>query len=171
MLSAHLPGMPGDKLDRKIDYKHNSVCSFDVPACPTARACECWGTLMPSDRRGVSGLCDASGQVWHSSLNANLLDHEVLNSYINDTRDACIVMQSIMAGIKRNESALQEAHERSKTVTRSEEMKDIREKMQDDIDEVNKTAHQVKQRLERLDKLNQQALQRPVSLLDAAFKV
>ena len=69
-----------------------------------------------------------------------------------------------MAGIKRNESALQEAHERSKTVTRSEEMKDIREKMQDDIDEVNKTAHQVKQRLERLDKLNQQALQRPVGL-------
>ena len=68
-----------------------------------------------------------------------------------------------MAGIKRNELALQDAHERSKTVTRSEEMKEIREKMQDDIDEVNKTAHQVKQRLERLDKMNQQALSRPVS--------
>lgn len=69
-----------------------------------------------------------------------------------------------MAGIKRNELNLQEAHERSKTITRSEDMKNVREKMQDDIDEVNKTAHQVKQRLERLDKLNQQALSKPVRL-------
>lgn len=50
-------------------------------------------------------------------------------------------------------------------MTRSEEMKGIREKMQDDIDEVNKIAHNVKNRLERLDKANEAALTRPVSLL------
>ena len=33
---------------------------------------------------------------------------------------------------------------------------------QDDIDGVNKVAHQLKGRLERLDKHNQQALSRPV---------
>lgn len=44
-------------------------------------------------------------------------------------------------------------------------MKGIREKMQDDIDEVNKIAHQVKNRLERLDKMNEQALSRPVRSL------
>jgi len=54
-------------------------------------------------------------------------------------------------------------------VTRSEEMKGIREKMQDDIDEVNKIAHQVKNRLERLDKMNEQALGRNVSLFLSLF--
>lgn len=73
-------------------------------------------------------------------------------------------VQGILATIRRNQANLQEAHERSKTVTRSEEMKVIREKMQDDIDEVNKIAHQVKNRLERLDKGNEQSLSRPVSL-------
>ena len=35
-----------------------------------------------------------------------------------------------MADIRRNQGRLQEAHERSKTVTRSEEMKKLREQMQ-----------------------------------------
>lgn len=35
-----------------------------------------------------------------------------------------------MADIRRNQGRLQEAHERSKTVTRSEEMKGLREQMQ-----------------------------------------
>ena len=74
------------------------------------------------------------------------------------------LLQGILAGIRRNQATLQEAHERSKTVTRSEEMRVIREKMQDEVDEVNKTAHQVKNRLERLDKLNAQALGRPVRI-------
>lgn len=73
-----------------------------------------------------------------------------------------VTLQGILQTIRRNQQTLQEAHERSKTVTRSEEMKGIREKMQDDIDEVNKIAHQVKNRLERLDKANEQALSRPV---------
>ena len=74
------------------------------------------------------------------------------------------MLQGILAAIRRNQATLQEAHERSKTVTRSEEMRVIREKMQDDVDEVNKTAHQVKNRLERLDKLNEQALGRQVRI-------
>lgn len=36
----------------------------------------------------------------------------------------------MMADIRRNQGRLQEAHERSKTVTRSEEMKKLREQMQ-----------------------------------------
>lgn len=35
-----------------------------------------------------------------------------------------------MADIRRNQGRLQEAHERSKTVTRTEEMKKLREQMQ-----------------------------------------
>eukprot|EP00884_Botryococcus_braunii_P007879 jgi/Botrbrau1/17092/Bobra.0399s0002.1 len=70
------------------------------------------------------------------------------------------VIKGLLANIRRNQVKLSEAHERSKTVTRSAEMKEIREKMQSDIDEVNKTAHQVKSKLEYLDKLNEQALNR-----------
>jgi len=36
----------------------------------------------------------------------------------------------MMADIRRNQGRLQEAHERSKTVTRTEEMKKLREQMQ-----------------------------------------
>jgi hypothetical protein len=71
--------------------------------------------------------------------------------------------QNLLANIRRTQLKLSEAHERSKTVTRSAEMKEIRERMQTDIDEVNKTAHQVKNKLEHLDKLNEQALSRKVN--------
>lgn len=71
--------------------------------------------------------------------------------------------QGLLGNIRRNQVKLSEAHERSKTVTRSAEMKEIRERMQSDIDEVNKIAHQVKNKLENLDKLNEQALGRKVS--------
>ncbi|KAK9804832.1 hypothetical protein WJX72_007710 [[Myrmecia] bisecta] len=69
-------------------------------------------------------------------------------------------IKGLLAMVRRNQTKLQEAHERSKTVTRSAEMKDIREAMQVDIDEVNKTAHQIKSRLEHLDKMNQSAMGR-----------
>ena len=36
----------------------------------------------------------------------------------------------MMADIRRNQGRLQEAHERSKTVTRTEDMKKLREQMQ-----------------------------------------
>ena len=47
-------------------------------------------------------------------------------------------------------------------MVRSKDMKELREKMQDNINEVNKTAHQVKGRLEHLDKMNETAMKRKV---------
>lgn len=41
-----------------------------------------------------------------------------------------------MADIRRNQGRLQDAHERSKTITRSAEMKELREQMQTDINAV-----------------------------------
>jgi syntaxin 1B/2/3 len=71
-------------------------------------------------------------------------------------------VQGLLGGIRDKQRKLQEAHERTKTVTRTGEMKEIRERMQDDIEEVNKVARTVKTRLERLDKANEQALSRRV---------
>ncbi len=68
--------------------------------------------------------------------------------------------QGLLGGIRDKQRKLQEAHERTKTVTRTGEMKEIRERMQDDIEEVNKAARTVKLRLERLDKTNEQAVSR-----------
>ncbi|DBB18656.1 hypothetical protein WJX82_008162 [Trebouxia sp. C0006] len=65
-----------------------------------------------------------------------------------------------LSQIKKNQEKLLIAHERSKTITRSAEMKEIRERMQDDIDEVNKIAHDLKARLDYLAKLNEAALKR-----------
>ena len=61
-----------------------------------------------------------------------------------------------MADIRRNQGRLQEAHERSKTVTRSEEMKVLRGQMQDDIHAVSKSADGIKKRLAELDRGNEQ---------------
>lgn len=65
-----------------------------------------------------------------------------------------------MADIRRNQGRLQEAHERSKMVTRSEEMKKLREQMQDDINAVSKSADAIKKRLAELDRGNEAALKR-----------
>ncbi|KAL4442688.1 hypothetical protein ABPG77_006682 [Micractinium sp. CCAP 211/92] len=69
-------------------------------------------------------------------------------------------IKSMMADIRRNQGRLQEAHERSKTVTRTEEMKKLREQMQVDISAVCKTADLIKKRLGELDRGNEQALKR-----------
>lgn len=68
--------------------------------------------------------------------------------------------QGLLGGIREKQRKLQEAHERTKTVTRTGEMKEIRERMQDDIEDVNKAARSVKLRLERLDKANEQSISR-----------
>ncbi|CAK0787669.1 hypothetical protein CVIRNUC_010891 [Coccomyxa viridis] len=69
-------------------------------------------------------------------------------------------IKGLLGGIRDRQRKLQEAHERTKTVTRTGEMKGIRERMQEDIEDVSRTARQVKNRLERLDKVNEQALSR-----------
>ncbi|CAL5224529.1 g7228 [Coccomyxa viridis] len=68
--------------------------------------------------------------------------------------------EGLLGGIKDKQRKQQEAHERTKTVTRTGEMKGIRERMQEDIEEVSRVARQVKNRLERLDKINEQSLSR-----------
>ncbi|KAI7836172.1 hypothetical protein COHA_009939 [Chlorella ohadii] len=80
-------------------------------------------------------------------------------------------IKGMMADIRRNQGRLQEAHERSKTVTRSEEMKKLREQMQaslglylqslgEDITAVSKSADAIKKRLAELDRSNEQSLKR-----------
>ncbi|KAK9905075.1 hypothetical protein WJX75_009383 [Coccomyxa subellipsoidea] len=69
-------------------------------------------------------------------------------------------IKGLLGGIRDKQRKLQEAHERTKTVTRTGEMKEIRERMQIDIEEVNKAARTVKLRLERLDKANEQSISR-----------
>lgn len=52
------------------------------------------------------------------------------SQHAGDPCRALAPVQSMMADIRRNQGRLQEAHERSKTVTRTEEMKKLREQMQ-----------------------------------------
>ncbi|CAD7696369.1 unnamed protein product [Ostreobium quekettii] len=63
-----------------------------------------------------------------------------------------------MHSIGEKQQMLQDMHEKSKTITRSEEMKNLREQMQDTINAVSKQAHSVKAQLEQLDKLNSAAM-------------
>mmetsp|Transcript_49880 Transcript_49880/g.159521 ORF Transcript_49880/g.159521 Transcript_49880/m.159521 type:complete len:295 (+) Transcript_49880:196-1080(+) len=69
-------------------------------------------------------------------------------------------VRGYLAVVKRNLHKLQQAHERGKHVTRQQEMKDIRDAMQEDIDEVNKTAHLCKAALEKIDGRNEDARKR-----------
>lgn len=57
---------------------------------------------------------------------------------------------------------LKRLHDRSKTVTKSAEMKELREQMQDNINSVSKKVHGIKAKLEALDRDNQQARQKKV---------
>ncbi|KAK7271091.1 hypothetical protein RJT34_26708 [Clitoria ternatea] len=56
---------------------------------------------------------------------------------------------------------LQESHEETKSVTKAPSMKAIRQKMEKDVDEVQKTAHYLKSRIEELDKENLANRQKP----------
>ncbi|KAL3032166.1 hypothetical protein AAZX31_02G069100 [Glycine max] len=49
---------------------------------------------------------------------------------------------------------LQDAHEESKAVTKAPSMKAIKQRMEKDVDEVKKTAHYLKTKIEELDKEN-----------------
>ncbi|RDY02827.1 putative syntaxin-131, partial [Mucuna pruriens] len=56
---------------------------------------------------------------------------------------------------------LQDAHEESKGVSKAPAMKDLRQKMEKDVDEVKKTAHFLKTKIEELDKENLANRQKP----------
>jgi syntaxin 1B/2/3 len=65
-----------------------------------------------------------------------------------------------MGDIRRNQAKLSDLHEQSKTITRSAEMHDIREKMQEEINRVSKSADAIKKRLAELDRSNEAALKK-----------
>eukprot|EP00899_Mesostigma_viride_P009726 jgi/Mesvir1/18755/Mv01261-RA.1 len=70
-------------------------------------------------------------------------------------------VKSDMAMMRRNLQKLQKAHEQSKAITHADQMKKLREQMQDDIEEVSKAAKGVKDRLDALDKQNLEARKQP----------
>ncbi|KAK7315577.1 hypothetical protein VNO77_34133 [Canavalia gladiata] len=57
--------------------------------------------------------------------------------------------------------SLQDFHEESKSVTKAPAMKAIKQKMEKDVDEVKKTAHYLKTKIEELDKENLTNRQKP----------
>lgn len=82
------------------------------------------------------------------------------DKYMDEFFQEVSVIKGQLNKIKLNQQKLLTAHEMSKSITRAEEMKAVREKMQLDINEVNKIAHELKNRLERLQKLNETSLSR-----------
>lgn len=69
-------------------------------------------------------------------------------------------MQSLMSEVRRSQARLADAHEQTKTVTRSAEVHDLREKMQAEIASVSKAAEAIKKRLAELDRVNENALKK-----------
>lgn len=76
--------------------------------------------------------------------------------------DVAFGMQGLLSVIRQKAGKLSDSHESSKTITKSTQMKALRQKMQDDASEVTTLANQAKTRLEALDKQNEQALNRKV---------
>ena len=70
------------------------------------------------------------------------------------------IVKSLMADIRTYQGRLQDAHERSKTVTKTSEMHRVREKMQDDIGAVSKAADAIKKKLADLDASNAASLKK-----------
>lgn len=63
-------------------------------------------------------------------------------------------VKRLMATVRKKLEALQEQHERSKTATRAEDVKETRDSMQADVEAVGRVAHEAKARLEALDEAN-----------------
>jgi len=65
-----------------------------------------------------------------------------------------------LSAMRTKQRNVQGLHERSKAIVRAKEMERSREEMQSSINEVNTLAHKLKNRLEALDKLNEEALKK-----------
>lgn len=70
-------------------------------------------------------------------------------------------IKKLLASIKRNLVDIQSQNEKGKSTTRAQDMKAIRERMQLDIEDVGRTAHLAKSKLEALDKENSQSRKLP----------
>eukprot|EP00210_Caulerpa_lentillifera_P006543 g6248.t1 len=85
-----------------------------------------------------------------SGQTASNVDMEQFYSMVSD-------IKKDMEIIRDKQSSLESLHEKSKTITRSGEMKIIREQMQEEINSVSKHVHGIKSKLEALDRDNQSA--------------
>jgi syntaxin 1B/2/3 len=100
-------------------------------------------------------LGDLGGANGHSKdLEAGPVGPSQADVNLQQFFDEVAEIKSQMAAIRRNLHKLQDANEESKQVTRAPDMKALKEKMEGDIDEVSKMAHNIKNRLEILDKAN-----------------
>jgi syntaxin 1B/2/3 len=68
-----------------------------------------------------------------------------------------------LADIRNHHNTLEDAHERSKTVTRSADMHVLRGQMQHEANAISKAADQIKRLLQDLDKSNEAALKKKIS--------
>lgn len=75
--------------------------------------------------------------------------------------DTVTEIKKLLASIKRNLADIQAENEKSKSTTKASDMKGIRERMQTDIEEVGRTAHLAKSKLEGLDKENDRCRKLP----------
>ena len=94
-----------------------------------------------------------------SGLSQGLLHFNLQNTDSLSQLDFMCV-QGLLSVIRQKAGKLSDAHESSKTITKSTQMKSLRQKMQDDAAEVTTLANQAKNRLEALDKQNEQSLNR-----------
>lgn len=74
-------------------------------------------------------------------------------------------MQALLALVRSKQRELEENHEKSKTITRSDEMRALRDDMQQQMDDVQSIVKQIKDRLEALDKANAAAVKKKVCSL------
>eukprot|EP00249_Psilotum_nudum_P020907 c27893_g1_i1 orf=622-1560(+) len=63
-------------------------------------------------------------------------------------------IKDLMAKVRKHLQKLQEAHEESKSVTRAAAMKELRQRMEAEVDEVSQIAKKIKEKLEALDNAN-----------------
>lgn len=70
------------------------------------------------------------------------------------------IIKGLMSDIRTHQGRLQDAHEKSKTVTKSAEMHQLREQMQAEITAVSRAADIIKRNLANLDEANAAALKK-----------
>ena len=84
--------------------------------------------------------------------------------------DTCRTPQGMLNTLKSKQQHLVEQHEKSKTLTRSSEVREIKDDIQKEVDEVLQLMQLVKVRLDALDKSNADAMKRKVGTQPASHR-
>lgn len=69
-------------------------------------------------------------------------------------------IKGLLAEVRNHHNALEDTHERSKTVTRSADMHALRGQMQDEANAISRSADQIKRLLQDLDRANEASLKK-----------